>query len=184
MQFDLTSNPLCRQPISLRALRGGKNVRADRNGRGDPAHSYSRIGYHPPESIRGHPRLNCRIAEEFATQARSLQLQNPHGTGQLNVLERRSGSATSRSSERTPVVCQSRRRLARPRPLRTWFEAILTDQRLRLRSKVAQCQLVERAATVVVTGGDAVAAVDGYSDDLVPIHRQPRCSNTEFHPAQ
>src|SRR5271155_4653570 len=34
---------------------------------------------------------------------------------------------------------------------------------------VLQCQLVERAAAVVITGGAAVAAVDGYSDELVPV---------------
>ena len=38
--------------------------------------------------------------------------------------------------------------------------------------RVVQCQLVERAAAVVVTGGAAVAAVDGYSDELVPVQHQ------------
>jgi hypothetical protein len=33
----------------------------------------------------------------------------------------------------------------------------------------AQCQLVERAAAVVVTGGAADAPVDGYSDEPVPV---------------
>ena len=35
-----------------------------------------------------------------------------------------------------------------------------------------QCQLVERAAAVVVTSGAAVAAVDGDSDELVPVQHQ------------
>ena len=38
--------------------------------------------------------------------------------------------------------------------------------------RVVECQLVERATTVVVTGGTAVAAVDGYSDELVPVRKQ------------
>ena len=38
--------------------------------------------------------------------------------------------------------------------------------------RIVQCQLVERATTVVVTGGTAVAAVDGYSDELVPVRKQ------------
>jgi hypothetical protein len=36
-------------------------------------------------------------------------------------------------------------------------------------SKIAQCQLVERAAAVVVAGGAPLAAVDGYSDKFVPV---------------
>jgi len=35
-----------------------------------------------------------------------------------------------------------------------------------------QCQLVERAAAVVVTSGAAVAAVDGDSDEFVPVQNQ------------
>ncbi len=39
-------------------------------------------------------------------------------------------------------------------------------------SSVLQCQLVERAAAVGDTGGGAVAAVDGYPDELVSVRYQ------------
>src|SRR5476649_1098869 len=39
-------------------------------------------------------------------------------------------------------------------------------------SSVVQFQLIERTSAVVVTGGAAVAAVDGYSHKLVPVHHQ------------
>ena len=38
--------------------------------------------------------------------------------------------------------------------------------------KVVQGQLVEGASAIVVAGGAAVAAVDGYSDELVAVQHQ------------
>ena len=37
---------------------------------------------------------------------------------------------------------------------------------------VVQFQFVERTSAVVVTGAAAVAAVDGYSDELVPVRQE------------